>query len=533
MLPFKIEKITLKLDAPLCCATILTLLYFFFEEYLFGLPNSKNGVEANASGTFGSAIWLAALLFGLMIVFFWFLWSFKAKSGLKVIYGLIFSAAVLSQYGYWNAVHRLIKATDVALLGMTTTATWRVAFNLYFSWWGLLVCLPYSAGLIVFIKTSETDWKELAISGSFLLIASLVLAPQNNVDSLGTSFTEIFHSLGTYFISDLKPIVREKVAPIQAADPKNNIVLIIDESIRADHLSINSYHRETTPYLEKLDQAGQLYSWGTASAGATCSYLSNELIFTGILPSSKSIDIAVRSPNVFDYARAAGYKITYLDAQTDYIWNGLTTDDIGEINWINIKTLGSAPPADLNAALIIRDLVAKSTGNFIVLNKRGVHFMYEDSYPEEWDVWGPLPPQENYRQYPQLVTNPYDNGILYTVNEFFKTLLPNTNSLKNTTYLYTSDHAQTLFEDGVSWSHCNNTIKEASVPLILIGQLNSPPDLTFHAAHSNILPTILDLMDFPHTPQTAAYQSSILAATKISQKRVFIDGALRVVQFDP
>ena len=64
--------------------------------------------------------------------------------------------------------------------------------------------------------------------------------------------------------------------------PKNNIVLVIDESIRGDHLSVNGYKRETTPFLDALSQEDSFYNWGLAVAGATCSHPSNSLILTGV-----------------------------------------------------------------------------------------------------------------------------------------------------------------------------------------------------------------------------------------------------------
>ena len=70
-------------------------------------------------------------------------------------------------------------------------------------------------------------------------------------------------------------------------------MLIIDESIRPDHLSLNGYKRATTPYLEELArQPGLVHNWGAAASGATCSQLSNALMITGVTPQPEDDDFS-------------------------------------------------------------------------------------------------------------------------------------------------------------------------------------------------------------------------------------------------
>jgi arylsulfatase A-like enzyme len=133
-----------------------------------------------------------------------------------------------------------------------------------------------------------------------------------------------------------------------------------------------------------------------------------------------------------------------------------------------------------------------------------------------------------------LVKNAYDNGILYNVNTFFTRLLPDPAHFPtNTLILYTSDHGQTLFENGADWLHCNNTRAEASVPLLVLGQLKTEPDTTYPASHSSILPTLLDWIGVPETARLHPYAPSLLTATPASPAhRFFISGNGSVVAFD-
>ncbi|MCK7485364.1 MAG: hypothetical protein MZU97_07240 [Bacillus subtilis] len=108
-----------------------------------------------------------------------------------------------------------------------------------------------------------------------------------------------------------------------------------------------------------------------------------------------------------------------MDAQTNSFWNGLTDRDVVYLDsWIRAEDLGNDIRSDFRAADLILQIVSGEAGNFIVLNKRGVHFLYEDSYPPETGIWGPVPGE--YTSQPELVKDPYDNGVRYNVNTFLK-----------------------------------------------------------------------------------------------------------------
>jgi arylsulfatase A-like enzyme len=61
---------------------------------------------------------------------------------------------------------------------------------------------------------------------------------------------------------------------------KPNIILIIMDCARADHLSCYGYHRRTMPYLDQLAAQGVLYE--TALSPATWSLPAHWSIFTGL-----------------------------------------------------------------------------------------------------------------------------------------------------------------------------------------------------------------------------------------------------------
>lgn len=53
---------------------------------------------------------------------------------------------------------------------------------------------------------------------------------------------------------------------LSQTDPQQNIILIIIDTLRADHLSCYGYHRNTSPAIDSLAAEGTL--WANAQAQA-------------------------------------------------------------------------------------------------------------------------------------------------------------------------------------------------------------------------------------------------------------------------
>jgi glucan phosphoethanolaminetransferase (alkaline phosphatase superfamily) len=249
----------------------------------------------------------------------------------------------------------------------------------------------------------------------------------------------------------------------------------------------------------------------------------------------RAIPLTDQAPTIFHYAKAMGYQTHYLDAQTNHLWNGLAVSDLAQVDhWLNTEQLGNDMESDFQAAEYIQHTITTSRGNFIVLNKRGVHIKYENAYPEDHAIWTPTPLNGNYQRYRDLIVNAYDNGLRYNVNTFFEVLFADQDAaLENAIYIYTADHGETLFEDGTSWPHCRTTNKEAMVPLLIIGQLNQTVETNYKAHHSNIFATVLDLMDVPEVIRWYAYPPSLLSASAAdSTDRLFLDSSYIITNFD-
>jgi glucan phosphoethanolaminetransferase (alkaline phosphatase superfamily) len=385
-----------------------------------------------------------------------------------------------------------------------------------------------------------------AVLLSFLLCNSLVFAWDEhylNV-TLGNLFFDRSPALSLTALSktavgaiwskaEISRLNREQLTYHSPTPPPNNIVYIIDESLRGDHLSINGYPRQTTSYLESLQAQGLATSWGIASASATESIQSNRVLISGISQLPDPNFLHEQYPTLFQYAKAMGYTTYYFDTQTAHLWNALSFSDLNKVDhWLNTDTLGSMDMhSDFRAAERIQQITNQSVGNFIVLNKTGAHFHYNDKYPADRAIWTPVPPTGEYDN-ASLVTNTYDNAIHYNAEGFWKRLIPNPKEIGSTTYLYTADHGETLAENGEWWLHGGNSQQEARVPILLITQQSLSVDSAYQASHYNLFPTLLDLIAFPQSERPHSYPLSLLVARATdSTPRYFLGGNGQSVLF--
>lgn len=318
---------------------------------------------------------------------------------------------------------------------------------------------------------------------------------------------------------------RPNRSPVQARPTRRgfrNVLLIVDEAVNADHLSINGYRRDTTPFLSSTIARLPVSNWGTAVSGATCSAASIELLLSGLpqerLPDTSGTRYAW--PSLFAYARAAGYRTVLMDGQMTSHWIEVL-EDRADIDSLVLANEFGAPRGERH---LIDHAMARRIHNewargrsFIVALKSGLHYPYDRRFPAGLSPWSPYwtGRRVDLSRLPELV-NAYDNGVLWSVDRFFEALLGQPHLLPpETVVLYTSDHGQALGRTGRAASHCGLSPFEVQVPLMLFGY---PRSLKTSApvSHENIFPTLIDLMGYE--PE-AKYATSLLRDANAGRAR--------------
>jgi glucan phosphoethanolaminetransferase (alkaline phosphatase superfamily) len=314
--------------------------------------------------------------------------------------------------------------------------------------------------------------------------------------------------------SELYRIPRDAVASGPETPPEDNILLIIDESVRPDYLSaVNESAGETTPrlsrYLSEFDE--NAFNYGIMLAGGTYSLLGRSIILTGISRLPDEDFSSQRNPTLFQLARARGYKTALADLQEAFPYVVFRESDMECVDEAHLKwrDFSSDPQkADIAAATWARKRMSEEKGLFIVLLKWGVHVHYEARYP------GSLPEHRHFlpkleageRHSPEKrreIVNSYKNALRYNVDGFFSALLgEDPRSLEDTTILWTSDHGQSLQEDGQLEPHGSRYLEQALTPFMLFStnrwvleHLKRPKDIAFTLSHMNIYPTVRSIME--------------------------------------
>lgn len=517
---------------------LVVLEYFFFPRYYqeyYYLDNLRNG---NYLVVLKLTVTTTANF--LLAVFFIFA-SLVSAYRYRLIYFILFCIAVFPEYGYQRAFNRFTTLEDIG--NALFAADMRIMFSSigeYFVLSAIIPCILYAALLFAVKPLLKNGAKFLtavliAYSGFFLFTAYFSTNYFPSV-SFNAFYRTAFHfPVSWYFGSVHQPpfsvfyqTPRKEIEFRAEHPPKNNIVLIVDESTRGDHLSLNGYERPTTPFLDEMNRQGFIKNWGVAVSGTTCSITSNNLLLTGVNKIPDTNGDIFKYPTIFQYAKAMGYKTFYFDGQLLYRWIGKPSDVEFVDEWIMPDTLKKGEWYDIDAeiARMVSKIVGSSTGNFIWINKFGVHFPYRNSYPDSAARWLPTPHlgerfglSENDHE---KAKNSYDNAILYNSQIFFSSMFEN-GLPADTFYLYTSDHGQNLNENGRANSHCLSTKPEANVPLFLIAEPRLMPeaDTGYKAAHANIFPTLLDLMEFPEGERQINYSPSLFKTRAADSKTRF------------
>jgi arylsulfatase A-like enzyme len=142
-------------------------------------------------------------------------------------------------------------------------------------------------------------WKILAISvaaaAAFLLSATLLDRgaggsgfPRRQALALVVVLAGIFLSIPV-FVEPLA-VPQPPAAPRTRAG-RPNVVLLVMDTVRADHLSVYGYQRDTTPGLRRMARQATLYRHCLASSN--CTLTSHASIFTALYPRSHG---AINSP---------------------------------------------------------------------------------------------------------------------------------------------------------------------------------------------------------------------------------------------
>ncbi|WP_460063995.1 MULTISPECIES: sulfatase-like hydrolase/transferase [unclassified Pseudomonas] len=319
----------------------------------------------------------------------------------------------------------------------------------------------------------------------------------------------------------------------------HDIVLIIDESISGNYLDINAPFGVHSN-LKQAHAGVGIFNYGFAASIANCSADTNvTLRYGGTRADYMRINTTL--PSIWQYAKKAGLRTVYIDAQrtAGNLQNLMTDTEKKDIDEFVQFDQTSVRDRDMAAAAKLIELLNDDKPQLVVINKVGAHFPVHDKYPDAFMAYRPTLPRGQFTEVADtgerngfngqpddwvLYRNAYKNTVLWNVGEFFARVFAQA-SLDNALLIYTSDHGQDLHERGNPGlnTHCGGdpVEEEGLVPLVVIqgsqlktldwsAQLAANKD---RSSHYNIFPTLLQLMGYDLAGIEAVYGKPLSVAT--------------------
>ena len=302
---------------------------------------------------------------------------------------------------------------------------------------------------------------------------------------------------------------RKKVNFIQCKQCPDIVFYIIDESINYEALqSIGSTTLQENYVKEKLGNV-PAFSYKAHSAGNHSS-VSNYILRLALNKSSypDSQYHTITAPNIFSYAKAAGYKTIFYDAQSEnnHLQNNMSQYDLDDIDqFITSDSVSKFFERDIIALQRLKPFVDNAEPNnkvAITLVKRGLHFPYLYNVP---DHLANKIPEECKVTDSSFLSNPifckkkqYEIGLQFSVDMFMEQLFKLLKG-KNFALIYTADHGQNLASAYLPHGSSENVSEcEISVPVVIAGQaFASISQSTGVRSHFQIPPTLLRIFGFP------------------------------------
>lgn len=240
-------------------------------------------------------------------------------------------------------------------------------------------------------------------------------------------------------------------AAISPQDPHHElIIMVVGETVRADHWGLNGYARDTTPNLrrEKVLNFPDFWSCGTSTA------ISVPCMFSHLDHDKFDKGTAAATDNALDVISRAGVNILWRDnnSSSQGVANRVPYEDFRTARKNQICHAGEC--RDIGMLDGLQDYIDRQKGDIlIVLHQMGNHGpAYYKRYPKEFERFTPVCATSDLGSCTsEQIQNTYDNAILYT--DFFLSkvigLLKANDHKFETAMFYLSDHGESLGEYGV------------------------------------------------------------------------------------
>lgn len=291
------------------------------------------------------------------------------------------------------------------------------------------------------------------------LVAISLLLAINSIGSLRRPISEripfnIYYTTMRYLDErrTVAEVRRDLTDGISGGYDDIDVVFVLGESLRPDHLGLNGYQRETTPLLRHED------------------VISFPYIYTEQTYTNRSVPHILSRADSADYSRAyseksfihmfnaCGFSTAWLanqEAADTYIYFMNEADTLIYAN-IDKSSYVFDRWVDGDLLPLFDDIMDRRGGRTLsILHTIGSHWWYNSHFTDEFERFKPVVKSKVISSctYEEMI-NSYDNTVIYT--DYFLSQLIERLRERNAILIYQSDHGESLGEDGV-WLHASDT----------------------------------------------------------------------------
>lgn len=316
-----------------------------------------------------------------------------------------------------------------------------------------------------------------------------------------------------------------------------NVILISLDTLRADHLGIHGYERETSKNIDALGRGGVYFRQGIAASSWTKP--SHATMLTGVHPSSHRLGFRPKQEGGFTKLSPEIITLAEILQARNYVTGAFAGG--GNVSFVHgfdrgfdlfqerRKTEGHDAVPNFRAAT-----------EWMTAHKDDRFFLFVHTFEIH-------EPYEHNRFFVQGMTKTegvsarYDGGIWYTdrvVGDFIEQVAK-LGLEESTLIVLTSDHGDELWEHGYTNSHGHSVYDDLlRVPFLFHNPARIKPRIIdgFQVGHVDLAPTILD---FVGAPRPEVYQGESLvpileggdiptSSTAYSELEFYNGGTLRI-----
>lgn len=238
-----------------------------------------------------------------------------------------------------------------------------------------------------------------------------------------------------------------KAAAAHPGEKPLTLLLVVGETARSDHFSLNGYARETNPELKKRDVISQQNAWSCGTSTAE----SLPCMFAHLAREDFN-SRKMNYENLLDLLQKAGLNVLWVENQSGCkeVCNRVPRVEV-TATCGNVECFDEAMLDAVQKRLQAMDERQRSKGTVIVLHQMGSHGpAYYKRSPQAFKAFLPECTTNALKDCSQeSVRNAYDNSIRYTDHFLARSIDWLKTHTDNSALMYVSDHGESLGEANV------------------------------------------------------------------------------------